>query len=43
MAVVYSAIPFGTLLMCLLMIFKVVEDGKTLFSKNKTTPEGGRP
>jgi TRAP-type transport system small permease protein len=41
MAVVYSAIPFGTLLMCLLMIFKVVEDGKTLFSKKKTTREGG--
>jgi TRAP-type C4-dicarboxylate transport system permease small subunit len=43
MAVVYSAIPFGTLLMCLLMLFKVIDQGKTLFVKKKTSREGGRP
>jgi len=43
MAVVYSAIPFGTLLMCLLMLFKVIDQGKTLFAKKKTARDGGRP
>ena len=43
MAVVYSAIPFGTLLMCLLMLFKVIDQGKTLFVKKKTSRDGGRP
>jgi len=43
MAVVYSAIPFGTLLMCLLMLFKVIDQGKTLLVKKKTSRDGGRP
>jgi len=42
MALVYSAIPFGTLLMCLIMIFRVIDHGKTLFLRQKTSKEGGR-
>jgi TRAP-type C4-dicarboxylate transport system permease small subunit len=43
MALVYSAIPFGTLLMCLRKGFEVIEHGKALFLKKKTSREGGRP
>lgn len=43
MAVVYFAIPFGTLLMSLLMLFKLMDQGKKLFLKKETTGEGGHP
>ena len=41
MAVVYFVIPFGTLLMCLLMLFKVMDLGKKLFLKRRVTGKGG--
>jgi TRAP-type C4-dicarboxylate transport system permease small subunit len=42
MALVYFAIPLGTLLMCFLMVFKVFDQGKTLFLKRKTLKQEGR-
>jgi len=42
MAVVYFAIPLGTLLMTLLMLFKTIDEGKKLFLKKKTSGEGGQ-
>lgn len=41
MALVYSAIPLGTLWMCLIMVFKAVDHGKMLFLGKQTSKEGG--
>lgn len=41
MAVVYFAIPFGTLLMTLLMLFKTIDQGRRLFVKKESFGEGG--
>lgn len=42
MALVYCAIPFGTLLMSLLMVFKAIDHGKTLLLRKRTSREGSR-
>lgn len=41
MAVVYFAIPFGTLLMTLLTLFKTIDQGRRLFLKDENFGDGG--